>query len=153
MTNELDIYDVTKKYLESLYDNDLLALGIELNRAHDRDCTWAVRYEVSEEMWMHAESALYKGDVRAILDAMEWAQRVKGCDYLDEYGDPVTDADMLERARDNIDELADLVSSSCSSYDGTPDVYMAIDTDELLSEWQKTREWQEEYGDYDEEEW
>ena len=147
MAEELDIYDVTKNYLESLCDDDLLALGIELNQAHDRDCTWAFRMEVSEEMYMRAETALCNRTVQSILDAMEWAQRVKGCDYLDEDGYPVTDEDMLERARDNIEELADLVSSSCSSWDGTPDVYMAIDTDELLAEWQKTSEWQEEYGD------
>lgn len=150
MQNEMDIYEATQKYLDSLADDDLLALGVELNRAHDRDCTWAFRYEVSEEMYMRAESAMYERSIDAILDAMKWAQDVKGFDYLDEDGDPVTDDDMLERARDNIDEMADIITNNISVYDGTPDVYMAIDSDELLAEWQKTSEWQEEYGEEEE---
>ena len=150
MQNEMDIYEATQKYLDSLADSDLLALGEELNRAHDRDCTWAFRYEVSEEMHMRAESAAYEHSERAVLDAMEWAQSVKGFDYLDEDGDPVTDDDMLERALDNIDEMADIIAHNINVWNGTPEVYMAIDTDELLAEWQKTSEWQEEYGEEEE---
>lgn len=150
MAEEFDIYDVTVKYLDSLTNSDLYDLGRELNQAHDRNCTWAWRMEVSEEMWMRAESALCAHTPDAILRAMEWAQSVKGFDWLDEDGDPVTEDELLERARYNIGEMADIIIGD--SWEGVPDTYMVIDSDELLAEWQKTTEWQEEYGDYDGEE-
>ena len=145
--DELTIFEAAKKYLESLYDNDLLELGEELNRAHDRDCTWAVRYEVSDFMYMKAESALCNGGVRSVLEAMEWAQEVKGYEWLDYDGDPVTEKDMLEMARDSIDELAVLVTDSLD-YEGKPDVYMSIDDEELLMWLMKSPEWHEEYDEY-----
>ena len=150
MAEEYGIYEATKKYLDSLADDDLLDLGLEINRQHDRSCTWAWTMDVSEEMYMRAESAAYERSTRAVLEAMEWAQSVKGYDLIDEDGDPVSRDDLLERARDNIDELADCVVDDID-WNGTPEVYMAIDTDELLAEWQKTSEWQEEYGEEEDE--
>lgn len=144
--DELTIFDAAKEYLETLHDDDLLELGIELNRHNDRVCTWAFRYEVSEEMFMKAESALHENDVRAVLNAMEWAQTVKDYKWLDEWGNPVTESEMLECARDNIDELADCVTDSLDRM-GVPDVYLAIDDDELLEWLKKSPEWHEEYDE------
>lgn len=143
------MYDAIKKFLDEQADSDLLALGVEMNRNHDRDCTWAWRMELSEEMYMRAESAMCAHTVQAIIDAMEWAQDVKGCDYLDEDGDPVTEEDMLVRARYNLDEMSDVIYNGI--YDGIPETYMAIDTDELLERLKETDEWQEEYGDEEDE--
>jgi hypothetical protein len=141
-----DMFDATKAFLETLPLDDLLDLGTEINQHNDRECDWAWRMDIGEEMYCKAESALYEGSADAILKAMEWAQSVKGYEFIDIDGDPCDRDDLLERAKDNIDDLADNLVGSVDHM-GNPDTYYAIDGDELLEYLKQSKEWQDEYAE------
>lgn len=143
------IYDAIETYLESLPDSDLFELGQEMNRDHDYDCDWAWRMNMDEYLRNRAESVA--GDAADVIDLIEWVRNNADMSWVDREGDPVSDLYFLMLARDNIPEMASVLEESVNGWNGIIDTYMAIDTNELQKLIEKTDEWQENYGEDEEE--
>lgn len=151
---KLGIIEAIEGYLTTLSDDELLCIGMEMNNDHDSDCDWAWRISIDEEFYSRAESALYDRSVKSIVKAMKWAQKAIDCDYVDWDGNFATEADFLERARDNVSEIASVIANDLSDYcGGRPYTsYRDLDEDELMEALRKSDEWQEEYGENEDEE-
>jgi len=141
------IRETIEEWLKKQYDSDLLEFAQEQFDYNDH-LSWSYHKPVENYLFERLET-FWGCSIEDAQGILEEALDAKRGTEIGWEGDEWDEDEVLKDIkRYYLDELVDEIEDGM--YNGTPDVYRSLDTDELVDMLAKCPEWDDEYGDRDE---